>query len=303
MKEQCMMCGSIVEDVSGVCPVCGAVLTRSRQAEETKEMQFHLESGSGQQQGEQPQSPNGPYGVAPNGPYGTASNGPYGGVPAAPKKKVFAILSLVFSILALISCCVPVLQLVFAIVAVVFAILALAKKQVKPPAIIGLIIGILALFTSIGIICCNLLFRSVMGTDFKGMMEQMIDAESEGCTPLEDILFENPYDNHYYVLNSYGTYNRDDYVSGSYNCYDYVEYSSSNGSSGDISYAVIYVMHEGYEVKDVTILDFGSYVCVFVVPDDYEAGDTIYYVDGNGSADMDDYELVPVPTMDTSDLY
>ena len=27
MKEQCPVCGSTVDDVSGVCPVCGAALS------------------------------------------------------------------------------------------------------------------------------------------------------------------------------------------------------------------------------------------------------------------------------------
>ena len=52
MKEQCMMCGSVVEDVSGVCPVCGAVLPRSQQVDSTGQNIPHA-SGQGEVPGDQ----------------------------------------------------------------------------------------------------------------------------------------------------------------------------------------------------------------------------------------------------------
>lgn len=311
MKEQCMMCGSTVEDVSGVCPVCGAVLTRSTQVDLTKKPQFNLEQQSGQPQqqtqqsgqSQQPYNYQNPVGGVPGYNPGTP-NGSYNGMSNAPKKKVFAILSLICSILALITCCVSGLGLVLAIAAIIFAIIALVKKQIKAPAIIGLIIGIIAFLLSIGTLCFNLMFRSMIGTNFNGMIKQMMEVETEGCTPLEDIAFLNPYDYHYYALYSDGSYDTDDaYTSGYYESYSYMDYYSLNGST-DVTYAIIYVMSQGYEIKDITILDFGSYECIFVVPDDYEAGDTIYYVQEDGySGDVDNYQLVPVQTVDFDDLY
>ncbi len=319
MKEQCMMCGSTVEDVSGVCPVCGAVLTRSTQVDLTKKPQFNLEQESGQpqqqtQQSGQPQQQTQQSGQPPfnyQNPAGGVPGynpgmpgGPCCGTPKAPKKKVFAILSLVCSILSLLTCCVSGLGLALAIAAVVFAIVALVKKQIKAPAVIGMIIGIIALLLSIGTLCFNLFLRSMIGTNFNGMMEQLMETQTEGCTPLEDIAFLNPYDYRYYALYPDGSFDTDDaYTSGYYESYSYMDYYSLNGST-DVTYAIIYVMSQGYEIKDITILDFGSYECIFVVPDDYEAGDTIYYVQEDGySGDVDNYQLVPVQTVDIDDLY
>lgn len=316
MKEQCMMCGSTVEDVSGVCPVCGAVLTRSTQVDLTKKPQFNLDQQSEQQQttpsgqpqpGQQPYNYQNPAGGIPGYQSGVP-NGPYGGAPNAPKKKVFAILSLVCSILALITCCVSGLGLVLAIAAVVFAIIALVKKQIKAPAIIGLIVGVIALVSSIGALCMNLMLRSLIGTDFNGMVNQMMEVQTEGCTELEDIAFLNPYDYHYYALYSDGTYSTDsseDLVAGAYSNYSYMDYYTRNGGADEeATYAIMYAMSEGYEIKDITILDFGSYNCYFIVPEDYEAGDVIYYIESNGYAtDLDDFQLVPVETVDFDDLY
>jgi hypothetical protein len=82
-----------------------------------------------------------------------------------------------------------------------------------------------------------------------------------------------------------------------------MDYYSQTSATDSVTYAVIYAMSEGYEIKNVAILDFGSDMYVFIVPDDYEAGDEIYYVDCSGnSTSMDSYQLISVPTMDIDDI-
>ena len=56
-------------------------------------------------------------------------------------------------------------------------------------------------------------------------------------------------------------------------------------------------MSVGYVIKDVTCLTLvgtnGVDYYVFALPEDYEAGDTIYYIDGTSTAD---YRFLPVNT-------
>jgi hypothetical protein len=313
MKEKCMICGSTVEDVSGVCPVCGAALARSTQADSTEQPET---TPNGTPNGVQSGNP---YGVQPGNPYGTPDevpNGVQSGIypdanyqnpngmnTNAPKKKVFAILSLVCSIVSLLTCCVPGLGMVLGIAAVVFGIIALIKKQVKVPAIIGLVIGGIALLLSFSYLCMNLMFSSIAGTDINGMMEQLMEVEMEGGTTLENIVFQNPGDTEFYALYSDGSYETSSYNYGTYHCYSYMDYYAQTSTTDSVTYAVIYAMSEGYEIKNAVILDFGSDIYVFIVPDDFEAGDDIYYVDCNGNfTSMDSYQLLSVPTMDIDDI-
>lgn len=321
MKEQCMICGSTVEDVSGVCPVCGAALARSTQVDSTEQpAATPNETPNTVQSGNPYGVPNEtPNGVQSGNPYGTPNGTPNGVQPGiypganyqnpngmntnAPKKKVFAILSLVCSIVSLITCCVPVLGMVLGIAAVVFGIIALIKKQVKVPAIIGLVIGGIALLLSFSYLCMNLIFSSIAGTNINGMMEQLMEVEMEGGTTLENIVFLNPGDTEFYALYSNGSYETSSYDYGTYHCYNYMDYYAQTSATDSVTYAVIYAMSEGYEIKNVAILDFGSDMYVFIVPDDYEAGDEIYYVDCSGnSTSMDSYQLISVPTMDIDDI-
>lgn len=289
MKEQCMICGSMVEDVTGVCPVCGAALTRSRQIDPDKQMQY--ENGLSLQNDSENQNVNT---YMPSGaPYNT---------PVSPQSKTFSIISLVCSIVSLFMICVPGLGLILSIAAVVFGIIALVKKHSKVPAVIGVIIGGISLIMALFSTMFNVLFKSVAGTSINGMMSQMMEVQVEGCTKLDDIVFLNPVDNQYYVLYSDGTYQTASDDIGVYESLSYMDYYQTASSADDSTYAVLYIMNQGYEIKDVTIVRLGSEYYNFLVPEDYTPGGIIYYIDnGNNTMDMEGYKLVPVSTSSVED--
>lgn len=318
MKQQCKVCGSMVEDVSGICPVCGALLTNDQETvqggageETTGELRRDMRLAP-QQDMQQLQSGN-TYGGAsgtytqgmPQGNVYTDSipynyQNPYQTPPAyVKKKKLFSILSLVLSILALLTaCCVSWLSLVCSLAALVLGILALVKKQVKPPAIIGLVVGGIALLTSGIMISMNLMMQSMIGTDMPGIFRQCYDVQLNGSIPLEGIAFVAP-DTYveYFLYDDHLFSDKSGQEIGVYSNYNYMD-SEVQDIIGE---KVIYAMTQGYEIKDITCLVLsGTYSTdyyVFAVPQDYEPGDTIYYIDGTSDAD---YRLLPVNTTDLS---
>ncbi|MBQ8982972.1 MAG: hypothetical protein IJ079_05215 [Lachnospiraceae bacterium] len=370
MNEQCPVCGSTVDNVSGVCPVCGAVLPNSTQTEgadpipavnpeNASPVQINDNMSGFNLQKEQPQDTNpaqtsgygvpngnvqpGGYGVPngnvqpggygmPNGniqpsSYGSQPGGMYGGAyqqpynyqnpnntsqpyqsgtsgGSAPKQKLFSILSLVCSLVSFLTCCVPVLGLITGIAAIAFAIVAFIKKQSKVPAVIGLILGIIGSLAAVGTLSFDLMMKSQTGTSFGGLLKQLVEVQSNGVTEIEDIIFLNPADNQYYALYSDGTYETSGYDSGRYKNYSYMDYYNSYSNSDAVTYGVIYAMKQGYQVKDVTILDFPDASFMFIVPSDFKPGDDLQYIQYPDSyTDMDGYKMITVPTQDINSYY
>lgn len=318
MKEQCMICGSVVEDVSGVCPVCGAPLNSKQET-----MQEGSSSGdTGKLQGSMTGMESG--GVQSNTSYtmyGSSGNQmqgmPQGNIyteqmpynyqnpyqttnVVMKKKKLFSILSIVLAVLAIVlMCCVSWLSLLCALASVVLGIIALAKKQVKAPAILGLVFGVIAMLGSGIVLSVNLMIKSVIGTDFQGIIEQCFEAQEEGAVSMEGIILEIPGTYTTYTLYLDGTYS--DSYRLDYGTYDNYGYMDSVGQD-IIGEKAVYAMMEGYELKDVTCLYMagtgGTAYYIFAIPEDYEPGDIIYYIDGYSTAD---YRLVPVSTTRTTE--
>ena len=222
----------------------------------------------------------------------------------ASKQKLFSILSLICSLVSFLTCCIPGVGLVLGIAAIAFAIVAFVKKQSKVPAVIGLILGIIGTFAAIGTLSFDLIMKSTTGTSFGGLLKQLIEVQSTGVTELEDIIFLNPADNEYYALYSDGTYETSDYDYGDYENYSYMDYYNTYSSSDAVTYGVIYAMNQGYQIKDVTILDFPDASYMFIVPSDFRPGDSIYYVEYPDSyTNMDGYKLIEVQTQSVSSYY
>ncbi|MCM1494397.1 MAG: hypothetical protein NC089_01195 [Bacteroides sp.] len=319
MKEQCMICGSLVEDVSGICPVCGAVLGRSTQV--SSSMGGSAGAGpvnnpnSGNNYG-QPGYPNMGYGQVP---YNYQNPGATGA--GTPKKKVLlSVLSIVMAALAVLTVCIPALSLVLAIASIVLGIIALVKKQIKVPAILGLVFSGIAALLAVGVLIMNLMMYAVCGTNLMGIMEQSTEALEEGIQPLEDISFmiASQDGDYYFSLFDDGIYmvyfdsqsGVNDYiVSGGYESYGYIDTSVRDL----IGYEVLGAMREGYRMKNVTCVMFQprhSYEfdadgtlreshlsssslehMVFVVPDGYQKGSIIYQIE---AGDEFDQELTPI---------
>lgn len=305
MKEQCMICGSMVEDVSGICPVCGAVLGRSTQVNPA-----NMNYGGAT---EQPQGVMGGGSVYQNPNMGYNQGGynqdgynqgmynyqdaPTYVQPAGKKGMVLSILSLVCAIIGVLLICFPFFSAVFCLASIILGIIALIKKQKKVPAIIGLIFGGIG-----GIICVftlyiNLMIASVCGTTFNGLIKQSFEVVGEGSTEITGVMIELPTDSGYEVvaLNSDGSFQATGYSGYYYN------HSYANEYTRDyMDYQTLYAMSQGYRMKDVTMIElyseYGSEYYVFVVPEGWEQGDVIYYVEMTGSGDMD-YTLQPVLTV------
>lgn len=293
MKEQCMICGSVVEDVSGICPVCGAVLGRSTQVNPYM-------GGTGSQPGGgmgsspvnvpngnagygQPGNTNMGYGQPgnPNMGYGQM---PYNyqnpGMPGAgkpKKKKLLSVLSIVMAALAVLTVCVPIVSILFAVASIVLGIIALVKKQIKVPAILGFVFSGIAMLLAVGMLVMNALMYAVCGTNIAGIMEQSMEALDEDIKPLEDITFmiSSADGDYYYSLFDNGAYIEcfdshsgvDDYVvDGTYENYGYVDESVREL----LEYEVLAAMREGYHIKNVTCVKFNpNHYYVF---DEAEAG-------------------------------
>lgn len=279
MKEQCMICGSVVEDVSGICPVCGAVLGRSTQVNPYM-------GGAGSQPGGsmgtgpvnapngnmgygQPGNTNMGYGQPgyPNMNYGQM---PYNyqnpGMPGADKpkkKKLLSVLSIVMAALAVMTVCIPVASILFAVASVVLGIIALVKKQIKVPAILGFVFSGIAMLFAVGVLIVNSLMYMVCGTNLAGIMEQSMEILEEDIQPLEDITFmiSSADGDYYYSLFDDGVYIEyfdshsgvEDYIiSGTYKNYGYEDTSVRDL----IGYEVLAAMREGYRMKNVTCVIF-----------------------------------------------
>lgn len=273
MKEQCMICGSVVEDVSGICPVCGSVLGRSTQ------MPYNY------------QNPN------------MGAPGIYSG--AGKKKIVFSVLSIVLAVFGLFfMCCVPWLGILFSIAAIVLGIIALVKKHIKVPAILGLVFGGIAVLISLIALVMNLLMQVAVGTSIPGVLKECMVSMEEGPNELEDIVvtvpsvaWENTYalatDGRYTEVNSGET--------GTYQCYGYMDNSvqkyMSEAVKNQMTEYVVFAMSEGYEVREVTILELTDstgdeeYV-VFIVPEGFQPGDSIYYMEGTSASTMQMKEVM-----------
>lgn len=315
MKEQCKICGSLVEDVSGVCPVCGAPLGNSQEAVHEDSRSENTGKLRSDMRLESQQTPpgNNTYGGTsgvymqgmPQGnvytdsipynyqnPYQNPYQTPPGNVK---KKKLFSVLSIVLAILALLTaCCVDWLSAVCSLAALVLGIIALVKKQIKVPAILGLVFGGIALIFSGIMVSMNLMMKSVINTDIPGIFEQCFDAEMNGSTKLEGISFVAPDTYSEYYLYSDGTFSdKSGRITGQYENYSYMDSQAQN----IIDDKAVYAMSEGYEIKDVTCLTLvgttGVSYYVFAVPEGYMPGDVIYYIDGTS---MDSYRFLPVNT-------
>lgn len=326
MKEQCMICGSMVEDVSGICPVCGAVLGRSTQVNPYM-------GGAGSQPGGgmgigpanasnsstgygQPGYPNTGYGQIP---YNYQNPG-VSGAGKPKKKKLLSVLSIVMAAVAVILICVPVASILFAVASIVLGIIALVKKQIKVPAILGFVFSGIAMLLAVGMLIINSMIYMVCGTNMSGIMEQSMEALEEDIQPLEDITFmiSSQDGDYYYSLFDDGVYIEyfdshsgvEDYmIGGTYENYGYVDTSVRDL----IGYEVLAAMREGYRMKNVTCIVFHpnhSYEfnaageltmfeslapsqnhMVFVVPDGYQKGGMFYQIE---VLDTFDQELTPI---------
>ncbi len=326
MKEQCMICGSVVEDVSGICPVCGAVLGRSTQVNP------YMGGTGGQPGGSMGSGPaNVSNGSVGYGQPGNANMGygqmPYNyqnpGMPGAgkpKKKKLLSVLSIVMAALAVLTVCVPIVSILFAVASIVLGIIALVKKQIKVPAILGFVFSGIAMLLAVGVLVMNSLMYMVCGTNIGGIMEQSMEALEEDIQPLEGITFmiSSQDGDYYYSLFDDGVYIEyfdshsgvDDYmIGGTYENYGYVD-ESVRDLIGD---EVLAAMREGYRVKNVTCVVFnpnhsykfnadGELTMVhslspssdhmtFVVPDDYRKGGMFYQIE---VVDTYDQKLTPI---------
>lgn len=299
MKEQCMICGSTVEDVSGICPVCGAVLGRSTQVNPA-DMNFGGTVGQPQGVmggGSVYQNPNmgNDQGGYNQGTYNYQNTNTY--VQPVKNGKILSILSLVCAIIGILLICFPFFSAVFCLASIILGIIALIKKQIKVPAIIGLVFGGIGCVIAIFTLFINIMMISVCGTTFNGVIKQSFDVVAEGSIELTDVMIEVPTSSGYEViaLDSDGSFQGTGY-SGYYYNYSYAdEYTRSY-----MEYQTLYAMSQGYEMKDVTMLELyserGSEYYVFVIPEGYQPGDVIYYIEQTGYDAME-FTLQPVLTV------
>lgn len=95
------------------------------------------------QGGQWQNSPYGPNGGQP----GWQGNQPYGQPPV--RRNGQALASMIFGILALVSCCIPFIQFPLAVAAIVLVILSKKKQPLTGFAIAGLVLGIISIVISI----------------------------------------------------------------------------------------------------------------------------------------------------------
>ena len=163
MQERCNVCGSVVDNIAGICPVCGAQLSTGQAIPPQQSM-----AGG---QAVPPQQPAMGRPVYSTGEFNGGNPVIQQPVPAK-KKKVFSILAIVFAGVAVLSaCCIWWLGLLLAIAAIVFGILALVKKQIKAPAIIGLVLGGIAMVGSGFTGIMDVTFRMEYGTGPFGVLQ------------------------------------------------------------------------------------------------------------------------------------
>lgn len=302
MKEQCFICGSMVEDVSGICPVCGAVLGRSTQVNPA-------DMNMGGTTGQPNNTMNGGQVVYQNPNMGF-NTGAYNYQnpnmtlqPNGKKKVVFSILSIVFAVIGVLTVCFPVVSLIFCVASIVFGIIALVKKQIKVPAVLGIVFSGIAGMISVVMLCLNLIMMATVGTDVKGIFQQSFDVLEEGCIELTNVVLEVPIGTgaDYLILYADGRYSTSG-DSGTYRCVSYADETAQFY----IKNQTMFAMMQGYEMKNLTAIELTSnsggtsYYC-FVVPETYVPGDTIYYVDGTGD-NYTSYNLRTATTIPLSDF-
>lgn len=318
MKIQCRICNSMIEDVSGVCPVCGAPVEHVRTEHQAEPITDRLRGGP---------AAGGGYGQ--ENAWGTAyGEVPYnyqnpGTVPAGntKQKKVLSILAIVLAILSIVTICLPGLSVLCSIAAIVLAIIALVKKQIKVPAILGIVFG--SIFFLIGILYLgmNLMLQSVIHTNVNGIIRQCWDAYRTEPQSLDEtgVYINYPDGERYYYAfriaegywetHSVSSWEAE-IVNGTYQTYNYM--SGDERIQDAILDEILAAMQEGYEIKDVTCVvlsepkkvvdtdsnglvfadaDYKEKILVFVFPEDYQMGDSFYLIQMTGE---NDYELVPI---------
>lgn len=289
MKIKCQTCGSVVEDIAGVCPVCGMIFRQQTDVPPVDSV--NMDAGMGNMGNQMP-------------PYNYQSPVP----PVAakqPKKKLLSILSIVFAVVGIFAMCVPGLSFLCCVTAIVLGIIALVKKQIKVPAILGLVFGGIGSLVAVLLLMMNLMLNSVTGTGMLGIFQQSIDAATEGYTKLSDVSMELPVDGKTVTLTltSDGRYYSSDTLgSGYYWESGYMDLSSDT----ELTNCIVYAMSQGFEIKNLTIVDlqpmdeYGSGKTsryIFIVPEGYTPGSIIYYIDLTDATSYEDMKLDVIMTM------
>lgn len=295
MQERCNVCGSVVDNIAGICPVCGAQLSTGQAIPPQQSM-----AGG---QAVPPQQPAMGRPVYSTGEFNGGNPVIQQPVPAK-KKKVFSILAIVFAGVAVLSaCCVWWLGLLLAIAAIVFGILALVKKQIKVPAIIGLVLGGIAMVGSGFTGIMDVTFRMEYGTGPFGVLQQLMNAEFADTPDLSDTMIYDVDGGGYIILGQNGACVLND-EKGTYTSYNYMDSVYDDADQDDMLYVTAYAMENGYEVKDLICLKItanGSTERIYLlIPDDYQTGDTIYEITGTS---LDNYELKAVLTVRAETTY
>ena len=201
--------------------------------------------------------------------------------------------------------CVPGLSLLCCVTAIVLGIIALVKKQIKVPAILGLVFGGIGSLVAVLLLMTDLMLNSVTGTGMLGIFQQSIDAATEGYTKLSDVSMELPVDGKTVTLTltSDGRYYSSDTLgSGYYWESGYMDLSSDT----ELTNCIVYAMSQGFEIKNLTIVDlqpmdeYGSGKTsryIFIVPEGYTPGSIIYYIDLTDATSYEDMKLDVIMTM------
>ncbi len=295
MKIKCQTCGSVVEDIAGVCPVCGMIFRQQTDVPPVDSV--NMDAGMGNMGNQMP-------------PYNYQSPVP----PVAakqPKKKLLSILSIVFAVVGIFAMCVPGLSLLCCVTAIVLGIIALVKKQIKVPAILGLVFGGIGSLVAVLLLMMDLMLNSVTGTGMLGIFQQSIDAATEGYTKLSDVSMELPVDGKTVTLtltsdltlSGDGSYYASDTLgSGYYRESGYMDLSSDT----ELTNCIVYAMSQGFEIKNLTIVDLqptdesgygkGSRY-IFIVPEGYTPGSIVYYIDLTDATSYEDMKLDVIMTM------
>ncbi len=339
MKRTCFVCGSEVEDVSGICPVCGSMLSVDQQgagndasqnaSQQPKNNPFSLNQQEAQQN-QQPQQPTpnqggASYGGAPTGQYGAPGqaggsswDNPYvqpvyqqgmGGQPynyndpytgkPKPANKK-ALFGIIGMILAIIGLCLICSSVIPLVVAVAAIALAIVAFLRREPK------G----FAITAIIIGAIVFILGSGTTIMDLSFRMVSGTSftEFCKQMMEVVSENVhsiegttfiYNNVQYTFYYDGTYVNSAGASGTYSCTNYGDQNAQE----DMVPSVLYAMSQEYTVKEVTLVEMYSNGApeelILVVPDGFAPGDWIYVIEGDPTS-YDVRNLVPVITQQAS---
>lgn len=321
MKVQCRICNSMVEDVSGICPVCGAGLGEKEQEHSGEPITEKLLGGQAAGAGQgQPYAPNmnGSYGQTPYN-YQSPVQLSEGNTK---KKKLFSILAILLAVLAILLVCFPIPSILCSIAAIVLGILALVKKQIKAPAILGIVFGSIFLIIGIIYLFMNLLIQSVVHTNINGIMKQCWDAYYEEPQSVDEtgIYIDYPDGTSvYYAFRIEEGYWETSVDFGGEAIIYNGTYETCNYMTGDerirdsIQNEILAAMREGYEIKDITCVvlsepkkpelsgntliftddvDYEEKILVFVFPENYQMGDSFYLIQTKRGGE--EYDLIPI---------